>query len=239
VAAVAVAAAAFAVPGIAQAGKTVKGGGQSLKLTARFTPHRANAKHAKLKLEVTYKSTVRGQRIQTPQKELRFDLPAGTTINTSGPATCSVNQLTPSTPPYLVPSACPKASIIGGGTITADARPLISQPITGTVTLYNVRGVHYRDVAFVVKTKYDSFVYYFNVLPGRRPALRATFDKPKSGKSLYTLETVNVTLKDSSNHRSFLTTPKTCRGGHWSSAFSFATYGGQPLRATDAMPCQR
>jgi len=205
-------------PAVALAGSTVFAGTQSLQVKTSLTPNRAGAKGVTLKVHVDYESTVPGQRIMGGTKQIDLQLPEGSHINVKNASVCQFSAIA-HVKISEVPKICPKSSVVGGGTFTADARPLVKTPVPGTITLYNLRGTRFNDILFIAHTQFGSFNYFTNDFDNDNdndPVLDAAVT-PGGGK-LFSLKTVDLTIHNSSTHKPYITNPATCPKGGWLSS---------------------
>lgn len=227
----------LAAPGIALAGAGAVAGNESLTLSVKVKPNKAKAKGVALHLSVDYQSTNKNQRITAFTKEIDLSLPPGMTITPANAAVCSADAIVAN---KNDPSICPSASVVGGGTVTADARPLIATPVVGQATLYNTHG-HHPDVYLWVTTKYGNTGVFFVIhKSGSRESLVATYGQPKPGaKSVDTLKTVDVAIHNSSTGKPYVSAPSSC-AGKWPFKISISTFSSNPtVTARASAACTR
>ncbi len=231
-------------PALALAGTTVFAGTQSLQVKTSLTPNRAGARGVTLKVHVDFESTVPGQRITGGTRDIDLQLPEGSRINVKNAGVCRFSSIA-NTTFSEIPKICPRSSVVGGGTFTADARPLVKTPVPGTITLYNLRGTSYNDILFVAHTQFGSFDYIFNYFTGdvdndndKDPLLDAAV-RPGGGK-LFALKTVDFSIHNSSTHKPYITNQATCPKGGWLTGLSIVTYGSEPpIEALDTVRCTK
>jgi hypothetical protein len=231
----------LALAGVAWAGKTAHAGNQSLQLKVKVTPPGGRARGATLKIHVDYESTTPGQRVVGANKDIALELADGMRIHPGAAGVCSATAIQNA---KGSPSGCPRSSVVGSGTLTADARPTLSTPVPGTITIYNARGKH-RDLYFYVHTKFTSFGYFFNIIDqdrdhdgDREEYLDAGFNPP-TGPSLFTLKTLDFSIHNSSTHKPFIYNPAECLGSNkWLFRLTLTSYGSEPpITAADGAHC--
>jgi hypothetical protein len=237
----------IALPAAAIAGKKATAGTQTLQIKAHVVPARAGAKPAALKLHVDYESTT-NEHNSYYEHFIRVTVPRGFRFHRAGIPSCSERAL--SNAHDNAPAACPAGSQVGSGTVTADARPTLQNPISATLTVYNGRYdcscfVHpprakrgSEDLVFYVRTSLGlTITQVWNVLPNQ--SFAAYFNPPpppsQRTKGLYALKTIDVTLKGP-GHKPFIQAPRTCNRS-WAFAMTIANYDGPNITAHDKAAC--
>jgi hypothetical protein len=237
----------IALPAAAIAGKKATAGTQTLQIKAHIVPARAGAKPAALKLHVDYESTT-NQHNSFYEHFIRVTVPRGFRFHPAGIPKCSERAL--SDAHDNAPAACPPGSRVGGGTVTADARPTLQNPVPATVTVYSGRYdcscfVHppgakrsSEDLIIYVRTSLGlTITQVWNVLPNQ--SFAAYFNPPpppsQRTKGLYALKTIDLTLKGP-DHKPFIQAPRTCNRS-WAFAMTIANYDGPNITAHDKAAC--
>jgi hypothetical protein len=235
-----------ALPGVALAGKKVTSGQQTLQIKVGLSSRRAAAQHVTLRFHYDYRSTTPGQQPPYNTKTITFVLPAGMVLNPFAAPACKRSQIDKNAGDV---GKCPRKTIVGNGTVVANAAPTISAPITGTVTIYNAvnnvgigqpKGT--RNLILWVKTSLgvNQAIPFRVIMRGRREKLRATFTKPSRPgvtPGSFTVQTVTLSTRGSGK-RSFITNPATCTRS-WQFALNVVNYFNQPpITATDSVRCQ-
>ena len=177
-------------------------------------------------------------------RTIAIRLARGSKVNSSAFATCTVAN--------AQQNRCSRASQVGTGTATADARPAIATPIQARVTAFNgkttagrpavllraVANINGSQVPLVIVAQLGpagsgfgpSFVVDNGPLtPGQNPA--------------YNIRQLHLNLPDKvvrvrRRLVHFLVAPPTCRGS-WLYEQVNTSYGGARLIATDRVPCVR
>lgn len=228
-----------AVPGLAFAGSKVTSGHQTLQVRAGLKPAKAGAGSI-LKLHIDYESLLPNQHVGDTAS-VQLQLPQGSHLNPHSYTQCDYNKLA-GKPVSQDGAICPKDSVLGSGTFTADARPTVAQPVAGTFTLYNVKG-HHDDVLLAGKTAYGYvsllFLYTVRGSGGRaEPALTA-YEQNNGGHSLYTIKTLQATI-GRPHHRAFVTNPRRCTRSGWRLGVRIENFGSEPtIQAHDTIHCRK
>lgn len=238
---------AVTLPGVALAGKKVVSGKQTLQIKDLQRPATAGARHVTLGIRFDYRSTTPGQQPPYNTKTITVLEPPGLTLNPAAAPACKRSLIDKANGDI---SQCPRNTIVGHGTVVANAAPTITALITGTVTVYNAvndvgvgqpKGT--RNLILWVKPSIGPNVAVpFRVLkgPGGRGELRATFTKPSQPGILpgsVTLQTVTLSVSGSGKG-SYITNPAVCQGA-WAYSVTVANYFGQPsVTARDQVTCR-
>lgn len=144
-----------------------------------------------------------------------------------------------------IPAICGARTVIGHGTFTGDARPLLAKPVPGSITLYNIKGQH-NDVLFYAHTAFEDFAYLFIYTDtdfdhdgDRDPVLQADFSPPRSGSSSsFNLKTIDLTFNRTPAAHPLLINPSRCPNHGWTMGLAISSYGGPlPIEATDNVRC--
>lgn len=244
---IAISAAAVVLPGAALAGKKVTSGHQTLQIKAHLKPNRAGARHVTFAFHYDYRSTTPGQQPPYNPKTITLVMPTGMVLNPNAAPACKRSQIDQNRGDA---GKCPRKTIVGHGTVVANAAPTVSTPITGTVTIYNAindvgigqpRGT--RNLVLWVKPSLGvNQAIAFRVLKsvGGHEALRATFTKPTHPgvtPGSFTIQTVTLSTRGSGK-ASYITNPLACSGS-WQFALKIVNYFNQPpVTAHDGVKCQ-
>jgi hypothetical protein len=240
-------AAAIAIPCAALAGKKAVSGQQTLQIKARLTPSRASATRVKFGFHFDYRSTHPPQQPPYNTKTVTLVFPPGLALDPTAAPSCKRSQIDKAK--GNVSSACPRKTIVGHGTLVANAAPTVPVPITGTVTIYNAvnnvgegqpRGT--RNLILWAKTSIGvNAGYPFRVLKGRggRVALRTKLPKPKTpgvSPGSFTIQTVTLSISHF-GRRPFITNPPSCHRS-WPFSLTVVNWFNQPsITAHDRVKC--
>ena len=153
----------------------------------------------------------------------------------------------PRTPGELGSRRCSRASRVGSGTVEADARPTIEQPLAGKIVVYNGE----------LRKGNPTLILLAEVAVGNGKAMGEldfevrgstliSLEPPKgTPMGLFTITKVSAvagkTIDARRNGRrvrvSLIETPHTCRHGTWRSSETQSFEGGGSLTAYDTAPC--
>jgi hypothetical protein len=250
-------AALLAVTTVAVAGEAGPSpSGQLHSLDWKVTPNRAGTKKrpraATFELTVTHKTTTGGKPVAERRALLHFQ--KGFKLNYRLFRKCDKTKLE-----RLGPSACPKGSKVGTGSAMADATPVVSDPVSATIT------------AFIGKTKNTYLIYavpdlgppvilegtyrklpsppygyaldvsipLVTVLPGQPPAT-IVFFRIKTGAKTTIKRKKKVGGRKVTRKAtvSLFENPRSCKGS-WQFAIDFTYENGEQLTPTDSVPCRR
>jgi hypothetical protein len=246
-AALAVLVAAVALPAAALAGQKVVSGDQSLQVSAKLTPAKPGAKRVTLSMNVNYQSTVPNQHILYTTKTVELTLPAGIRLLTGNVPFCSEHKYgTTSNPNHR--TACPAGSLVGTGTVTADARPALAQPVPATLAIYNSRydcGCFDHpagskkgspDLLFSIHTKLGvNDLLVFNVRPDGK-LIASPAPQVGGSKPIFALESLIFTI-GATTKKPFVAAPATCTGGKWRFGVTITNTDGPSVSAHDVQAC--
>ena len=238
---------AVVIPSVALAGKKVTSGQQTLQIKAHLSSAKAGARHVTLGFHYDYESTTPGQQPPYNTKTITFVMPAGMVLNPAAAPACKRSQIDKANGDL---SKCPSKTIVGHGSVVANAAPTIATPITGTVTIYNAvnnlglgqpKGT--RNLLLWVKTSIaGNQAFAFRVMRGAagREELQGRFTKPSRPgvtPGSFTIQTIDLSVSGSGNG-SFITNPTVCSGA-WRFALAVVNYFNQPpITAYDKVNCQ-
>jgi hypothetical protein len=153
----------------------------------------------------------------------------------------------PKKPSEVGSRRCTRGTRVGSGTVEADARPTIEQPLAGTLDAYNGE-LHKGNPTLVLLAQVtlgDSKVMGELDFEMRGSTL-VSLEPPKgTPQGLFTITKVNAvagrTVHVRRNGRrvrvSLFETPHTCRHGTWRSSSTQTFEGGGSLTAFDTAPC--
>lgn len=139
---------------------------------------------------------------------------------------------------------CSKKAIVGKGTLTADGRPVVDTPVSGTVTAFNgtKSGGKARYLLYVIPELSSPLVLVGTLsgntlsipvpavptLPGQPNATLVTFKIKTGGK-----------IRKGGKTRNYLTNPKKCPAGGFPWTFDFTYENGEKLSPKDVAPCKK
>ena len=188
-----------------------------------------------------------GERLPTQSTTIR--LPRGTRSNGPFFRQCRL----PATAAELGTARCPRAARVGGGTFEADARPLVAEPVTGTVEIYN--GTPNADrptlifiaVAQVGGSESRSEVDFAFDESGRVPGLVELPPPQGAPTGVYTLTRVDITIGKTIRQRvgrrrvvtGLIVPPRTCRRAWLFEEEVTLADGRGSIVARDRVPCVR
>ena len=244
--AVAALASLFAVATVAQ-GNTVTGpSGQSQTMTATHSPNKAG-KGTNLSITLAINCPADKQ-CQAPPAPLGkaspvtktvVHLPKGMKFGYKAFAKCNPAKLS-----SRGISGCPKKSIVGKGNLTADGRPVVETPVTGSVTSFNgtYSGGKPRYLLYVIPELSSPIVLVGSLrgttltipvpliptLPGQPNATLTKFFVKTGGKTKKGRKKIN-----------YLTNTKKCPRGGYAWKFDFTYENGETLSPTDTAPCKK
>jgi hypothetical protein len=240
--------AAVALPGAALAGQRVVSGDQSLQISGKLTPAKARAKRVTLSMNVNYQSTVPNQHIPYNPKLVELTLPAGTRLLTGNAPFCNEHKFG-TTSGSDQGTACPTGSLVGTGTVSADARPTLAQPVPATLEIYNARygcGCYDHpagskkgspDLLFYIRTKLGvNDLLVFSVRPDGKLIALVPPPKVAGSKPLFSLQSLIFTI-GATTKKPFITAPATCTGGKWRFGLTITNYDGPSISAHDTQAC--
>jgi hypothetical protein len=198
----------------------------SLQFSSR-TPGTATAMH----LYIVYRNPADPSGKPSPIKHLVITSPQGTRIDLAMPrCTASDSQIMAEGP-----SACPTTSQVGQGTLTAITGfgPPIDPYLTD-VTIFNTgQGVVeiLRDHNTGATLTDDRIQIQGNVFIGNPPAFPGG---PPDGQTA--VRTIDFTFPATSG---YITTPRGCRTGRWTSSAAFTFADGSTQHVSSATPCKK
>jgi hypothetical protein len=170
-------------------------------------------------------------------------LPPGTRNNGRLFSKCDL----PDTPGEVGTKRCKPAARIGSGTVEADARPTIEQPLPGTIVAYNgeLRDGNPTVILLADVTVGGSKVTGELDFEADGSTLKSLAPPQGTPEGLFTVTKVDVTVRKTIRVRrggrqvrvSLIETPRKCRGGTWHSSETQTFEGGGSLTALDTAPC--
>lgn len=239
---------AVVVPsGVALAGKRVVSGQQTLLIKARLSPSTAGARNVTFGFHYEYRSTRGRQQPPYNMKTITLVMPRGLVVNPAAAPACKQSQINKAMGDL---SKCPRNTIIGRGSVVANARPTVPRLITGTATVYNVvndvgrgqpKGA--RDLILWVKTSdggVQEFPFQAMRSPDGRAKLVARLPKPAQPGVMHgtvTVQRLDLSVSGSVMG-SFNTNPTRCSGS-WRFVLKIVNYFNQPpITAYDRVRCK-
>jgi hypothetical protein len=242
-------ASALGLGGVALAGEPSTIGKDHLVLQIKSSPPRASTVARPQPVGVDFSSllyTDDGQRSERDTKTIKIRF-TGFRFNPSFFAKCLESKLE-----KTGPSACPKASKLGTGTASADARPTIAAPVTAKVQAFNgtldtdAAGkpippkpaiLIFADAGGGIKT------YLPTLFRGRDTVETAEGTPPTPGqRSLFDIVSLHLilpakTIQVGRKTVGFTEAPSTCSGGVWRYVQTNSYYSGETSVAKDTQPC--
>src|SRR3954470_17737599 len=223
----AAAASAVALVSVAHAGPAATDSNGNVSVVdIALTPPVASSRRTPVGAEVSFHEFF-GNRNGHPLPRVTrtvIEVPAGTRNNGRLFAKCPL----PKTPEQLGSKRCKRAARVGSGTIEADARPTIEEPLVGELTVYN-GALHNGNPTLVMLADVTvgngkaSGELDFEM----RGSKLTSLDPPKgTPQGLFTITKVDVALAKTIHVRrggkrvrvSLFETPRTCRRGTWRSS---------------------
>jgi len=240
-------AALFGLATVAQAGAPVRtpNGKGFLVLQFKVSPPRAGAGVA-AEFDTFGGNDVDGQQPPTNDqtRTIAVRLARGSRVNSPAFASCTVADANR--------NRCSRASVVGTGTATADARPTIATPIQARVTAFNGKtsagrpAVLLRAVAIINGQQFP-LVLVAQIAPaasGFGPSFVVDNGPLTPGQNPpFNIRQLHLNLPDKVARLRgrlvhFLVAPPTCRGS-WLYEQVNTSYAGAKLIATDRVPCVR
>jgi hypothetical protein len=143
---------------------------------------------------------------------------------------------------------CSKKAIVGKGKLTADGRPVVDTPVSGTVTAFNgtTKGGKARYLLYVVP-ELSSPLVLVGTLSGTTlsipvPAVPTLPGQPNATLTDFSV-TTGGTIKKKKHGKtvkySYLTNPKKCTKAGYVWKYDFTYENGEKLSPTDAAPCKK
>lgn len=239
--------AAAVLSGVALAGKRVVSGQQTLLIQARLSPSTAGARDVTVSFHYEYGSTRPPQQPPYNMKTITLVMPRGLVVNPAAAPACTQSQINQAKGNL---AKCPRRTIIGHGSVVANARPLVPKLITGTATVYNTvdnvgaaepKGT--RNLILWVKTSNGGDqMFPFRAMRGSGGRVKLVASLPKPAQPGVTRGTVTVQRLDlsvsGSVTGSFNTNPAVCAGS-WQFKLMIVNYFRQPpITAYDRVKCK-
>ena len=231
-----------AMPAAATAG-TGTNGSQQLALNGGVKPAKTDSR-----VGLSYSQSLTnkdGSRVTENVRTVKIKLPKGFRFDVNAVAQCKESTLED---PNQGPSACPPGSIVGTGTATADARPLLPGLIPADATAYNglldvdVNGQPQPPVPAILVAAHTTNPDTTNFLPaeihGSSLVLDLTPNDP-ANPAPFTIQDISLSIRRAgSKKKPYLRSPKSCPKGGWvfSQTDSFDT-GAAPITAKDKVAC--
>ena len=242
--------ATLAIAAVAQGDSVTAPSGQTQSMDATHSPNKAGkGAQVTIDLKVTCPPDKQCQALPAPigKPSPVFNtvvkLPKGTKYGFKYFPTCNPSKLESSGL-----KGCSKKAIVGKGNLTADGRPVVDTPVSGTVTAFNgtKSGGKARYLLYVIPELSSPLVLVGTLsgntlsipvpavptLPGQPNATLTTF-KIKTGGS------IKVKKKGKTRKYNYLTNPKKCPAGGFAWTFDFTYENGEKLSPKDAAPCKK
>jgi len=138
------------------------------------------------------------------------------------------------------PSGCPKGSKIGSGTGVGYAKPVVTDPVNGKLTIFNGGN---QILVFVLPDLGPTFVTPCKVSAGYNltctiPPIKTLPSAPDASVGTVKTTTKAVTIKKGGKKIGLVVAPKKCKGTWKTNAtFFFAT--GEQVKATSSQKCKK
>jgi hypothetical protein len=139
---------------------------------------------------------------------------------------------------------CSKKAIVGKGKLTADGRPVVDTPVSGSVTAFNgtKSGGKARYLLYVIP-ELSSPLVLVGTLSGTTltipvPAVPTLPGQPNATLTDFQIKT-GGTVKKKGKKYSYLTNPKKCKKPGFLWKFDFTYENGEKLSPTSAAPCKK
>lgn len=239
--------AAVVLSGVAWAGKRVVSGQQTLLIKAGLSPSTAGARDVTFGFHYSYRSTSGREQPPYNMKTITLVMPPGLVVNPAAAPACVQSQINKAKGDL---SKCPRNTIIGHGSVVANARPTVPTLITGTATVYNVvnnvggaepKGA--RNLVLWVTTSdggIQAFPFQAMRASGGRAELVARLPKPAQPGVMHgtvTVQKLDLSVSGSVMG-SFNTNPPRCSGS-WRFVLKIVNYFNQPpITADDRVKCK-
>lgn len=244
-------AAVLPVAAIAATGTgTGTAGKNKLTLKVGLNPARAGTKAKPRATALNYTQILAakdGSRIKSFFHTLTLRLPTGMAFNIHAVAQCKESIIESK----AGPSKCPKASIVGTGTATADARPTLPKLVNATVTAYNgvndltPAGKKQTPVPAILVVEVVKSLKFTATFPAEIKGTKLVLDEgapPADGTSgLFIIHDLTLHLKKITGAKGpYIRTPTTCPKGGWKFSQTDAFSGGVPaVTAKTSLPCKK
>jgi hypothetical protein len=138
------------------------------------------------------------------------------------------------------PSGCPKGSKIGSGTGVGYAKPVVTDPVNGKLTIFNGGN---QILVFVLPDLGPTFVTPCKITGGYNltctiPPIKTLPSAPDASVGTVKTKTKAVSIKKGKKKLGLVVAPKKCKSTWTTSAtFSFAT--GESVKATASQKCKK
>jgi hypothetical protein len=219
--------------------------GQVQTLAATQSPSKASTKKKKVgaKVKITLTLTKADGSKASPTTHTTVYLPSGMGLNYGKFPKCDVKKLE-----AQGPKGCPKGSKVGTGTLKADARPVVNDPVAGTVNAFNGKGNTY--LLYVVP-EISSPLVIPGKLKGSKKAPVLDFTVPLvptlPGQPNATLTFFEVTTGGTTKVKkhgkkvkvNYLENPTKCPSGGWPWKLTFTYENGEQLSPVSNAACKK
>jgi hypothetical protein len=229
---------AVAVAG--QAGPSPSGQVQTLE--ASHSPNKASKKKKPVGTNVTIALTLKktdGSK-PSPTTHTTVTLPAGMQLNYTKFPQCDQNKLA-----AQGTKGCPGKSKVGSGTLKANAQPVVTDPVGGTVTAFNGKNKTY--LLYVVPELSSPLI-----IPGKLkgtkkkpildfavPLVPTLPGQPNATLTEFTVKTGKKKIKKGKKTYWYIANPTKCPSGGWPWKLAFTYENGETLTPTDNATCKK
>ncbi len=242
-------AALMTLTAVAIAGESTSPSGQVQRLDVSHNSSKASKKKKKRGTRATVTLALRkadGSKA-SPTTRAVVHLPKGIGLNYRDFPTCDQNKLANDGP-----KACPRKSKVGTGSLRADARPVVTSEVAGTVTAFNGKKRTY--LLYVVpeisspliipgklegskrKPRLDFEVPLVPTLPGQ-PNATLTYFQVKTGAKIKKRKKIHGKRRRVTVN--YIENPRRCPKGGWKWQIDFTYENGETLSPTDNARCRR
>jgi hypothetical protein len=228
-----------------EAGPSPQGQVQALEVT--HSPNKASTKkkkvgtNAKVVIDLKCQPTCPGQFPDKPSPTVRtiVTLPKGLILNYTKFPQCTQAKLEANGP-----RGCPSKSKVGTGNIKANAKPVVNDPVGGTVTAFNGKNKTY--LLYVVPEISSPLVIpgklSGNKLDFKVPLVPTLPGQPNATLTHFEVTTGKAKVKKGKGKRrktySYIENPTKCSGGYkWTLAFTYEN--GETLSPSDTATCKK
>jgi hypothetical protein len=222
-----------------EAGPSPSGQIQTLEVTQ--SPNKASTKRKKVGSKINVVLTLRkadGTKA-SPTTRTIVNLPKGIGLHYTDFKTCDKAKLE-----AQGPKGCPSGTKVGSGTLTADARPVVAEPVNGTVTAFNGKG---KTLLLYVVPELSSPLVIPGKLKGNTldfvvPLVPTLPGQPNATLTRFQVSVGGTTKKKKRGKRvkiNYVDNPTSCPSGGYSWKFDFTYENGEKLSPTDTAPCKK
>jgi hypothetical protein len=216
--------------------------GQTQVMDAAHSPNKASKKKKPVGTNVTITislSKTDGSK-PSPTTHTTVTLPAGMQLNYTKFPQCDQNKLA-----AQGPKGCPGKSKVGAGSIKANAQPVVTDPVGGTVTAFNGKNKTY--LLYVVPELSSPLI-----IPGKLkgtkknpildfavPLVPTLPGQPNATLTYFQVKTGKKKIKKGGKTYWYIANPTKCPSGGWPWKLAFTYENGETLTPTDNATCKK